>query len=48
MAERCRQGIDGQLIREQVGPTNSNRADRKVACRLRLGAILVFYLREAA
>ena len=47
MAERFHQGIDGQLIRN-VGPTNDNGADGKVACRSRLGGILNFYYRKAA
>jgi hypothetical protein len=47
MAERFHQGIDGQLIRN-VGPTNDNGADGKVACRSRLGGILnFFYYRKA-
>jgi len=47
MTERFHQGIGGQLIRN-VGPTNDNGADGKVACRARLGGILNFYHREAA
>jgi hypothetical protein len=46
LAERFHQGIGGQLIRN-VGPTNDNGADGKVACRARLGGILNFYYREA-
>jgi hypothetical protein len=42
MTERFHQGIGGQLIRN-VGPTNDNGADGKVACRSRLGGILNFY-----
>jgi hypothetical protein len=37
----------GQLIRN-VGPTNDNGADGKVACRVRLGGLLNHYHREAA
>jgi hypothetical protein len=47
MTERFHQGIGGQLIRN-VGPTNDNGADGKVACRSRLGGILNFYHHEAA
>ena len=47
MTERFHQGIGGQLIRN-VGPTNDNRADGKVACRSRLGGLLNYYHREAA
>ena len=47
MTERFRQGIGGQLIRN-VGPTNDNGADGKVAYRSRLGGLLNFYCREAA
>jgi putative transposase len=47
MTERFHQGIGGELIRN-VGPTNDNRTDGKVACRSRLGGILNFYHREAA
>ena len=47
MTERFHQGIGGQLIRN-VGPTNDNGADGKVACRSRLAGILNFYYREAA
>jgi hypothetical protein len=47
MTERFHQGIGGQLIRN-VGPTNDNGADGKVACRSRLGGLLNFYHREAA
>jgi hypothetical protein len=39
--------IGGQLIRN-VGPTNDNRADGKVACRSRLGGLLNYCHREAA
>jgi hypothetical protein len=35
MTKRFHQGIDGQLIRN-VGPTNDNGSDGKVACRSRL------------
>ncbi len=48
MTERFHQGIGGQLIRKQVGPTNDNGADGKVACRSRLGGMLNYYYREAA
>jgi hypothetical protein len=47
MTERFHQGIGGQLIRN-IGPTNDNGADSKVACRSRLGGVLNFYHREAA
>ena len=47
MPERYQQGISGQLIRN-VGPTNDNGADGKVACRSRLGGLLNYYHREAA
>ena len=47
LTERFHQGIGGQLIRN-VGPTNDNGADGKVACRSRLGGLLNFYYREAA
>jgi hypothetical protein len=47
MTERFHQGIGGQLIRN-VGPTNGNGADGKVACRSRLGELLNYYHREAA
>jgi transposase len=47
MTERFHQGIGGQLIRN-VGPTNDNGADGKVACRSRLGGLLKYYYREAA
>jgi putative transposase len=48
MTERFHQGIGGQLIRKQVGPTNDNGADGKVACRSRLGGMLNYYYRDAA
>ena len=41
------QGIGGELVRN-VGPTNDNGADGKVACRSRLGGMLNYYYREAA
>ncbi|HJX66008.1 MAG TPA: hypothetical protein VJ860_18885 [Polyangia bacterium] len=47
MTERFHQGIGGQLIRN-VGPTNDNGADGKVACRSRLGGLQNYYHREAA
>jgi hypothetical protein len=47
MTGRFHQGIGGQLIRN-VGPTNDNGADGKVACRSRLGGLLSYYYREAA
>jgi hypothetical protein len=47
MTERFHQGIGGQLIRN-VGSTNDNGADGKVACRSRLGGLLNYYHREAA
>ena len=46
MTERFHQGIVGQLIRN-VGPTNDNGADGKVACRSRLGGLLKYCYREA-
>ena len=45
--ERFHQGIGGQLIRN-VGSTNDNGTNGKVACHSRLGGILNFYYREAA
>jgi putative transposase len=48
MTERFHQGIGGQLIRKQVGPTNDNGTDGRVACRSRLGGMLNYYYREAA
>jgi hypothetical protein len=47
MTERFHQGIGGQLIRN-VGPTNDNGADGKVACRSRLGGLLNCFHRETA
>jgi putative transposase len=47
-AERLHQGIGGQLIKKQVGATNDNGADGKIACRSRLGGLLNFYHRDAA
>ena len=47
MTEWFHQGIGGQLIRN-VGPTNDNGADGKVACRSSLGGLLNLYHREAA
>jgi hypothetical protein len=40
-AERFHQGLGGQLIRKQVGPTNDNGAAGKVVRRSRLGGMLV-------
>jgi hypothetical protein len=37
----------GELIRN-VGATNDNGANGKVACRSRLGGMLNYYYREAA
>jgi hypothetical protein len=48
MTERFHQGIGGQLIRKQVGPTNDNGTDGRVACRSRLGGMLNYYYRDAA
>jgi len=45
--ERFHQGIGGQLIRN-VGATNDNGADDKVACQSRLRGLLNFYHRKAA
>jgi hypothetical protein len=42
-----RRTIGGQLIKN-VGPTDDNGEDGKVACRSRLGGLLNFYYREAA
>ena len=42
------QGLGGQLIRKQVGPTNDNGAAGKVVRRSRLGGMLNYYQREAA
>ena len=47
MTERFHQGIGGQLIRN-VGSTNDNAPDGKVARRSRLGGLLNYYYREAA
>jgi len=47
MTERFHQSIGRELIKN-VGPMNDNRADGKVARRLRLGGILNFYHRVAA
>jgi putative transposase len=47
MTEQFHQGIGGQPIRN-VGPTNDNGADGKVACHSRLGGMLNYYYREAA
>jgi putative transposase len=47
MTERFHQGIGGKLIRN-LGPTNDNGADGKVACRSRLGGRLNDYHRKAA
>jgi hypothetical protein len=48
MTERFHQGLGGQLIRKQVGPTNDNGAAGKVVRRSRLGGMLNYYHREAA
>jgi hypothetical protein len=42
------QGLGGQLIRKQVGPTNDNGAAGKIVRRSRLGGMLNYYSREAA
>ena len=47
MTERFHQGLGWQLIRN-VGPTNDNGADGKIARRSRLGGLLNYYHREAA
>ena len=47
-AERFHQGLGGQLIMKQVGPTNDNGAAGKVVRRSRLGGMLNYYSREAA
>ena len=41
MTERFHQGLGGQLIRKQVGPTNDNGATGKIVRRSRLGGMLV-------
>src|ERR1035437_2342813 len=43
MTERFHQGLGGQLIRKQVGPTNDNSAAGKVVRRSRLGGMLNYY-----
>ena len=48
MTVRFHQGIGGQLIKNQVGPTNDNGMDGKIASRSRLGGLLNYYYREAA
>jgi putative transposase len=48
LTERYHQGLGGQLIRKQVGPTNDNGATGKVVRRPRLGGMLNHYSREAA
>jgi len=45
---RFHQGLGGQLIRKQVGPTNDNGAAGKIARRSGLGGVLNYYSREAA
>jgi putative transposase len=47
LTERFHQGNGGQLIRN-VGATNDNGANGKVACRSRLGGMLNYYYRDAA
>ena len=47
LTERFHQGIGGQLIRN-VGATNDNGANGKVACRSRLGGMLNYDYRDAA
>jgi hypothetical protein len=47
MTERFHQGLGGRLIKN-IGPTNDNGADGKIACRSRLGELLNCYHREAA
>jgi putative transposase len=48
LKERFHQGLGGQRIRKQVGPTNDNGATGRVVCRSRLGGMLNCYVREAA
>jgi putative transposase len=48
MTERFHQGLGGQLIRKQVGPTNDNGGAGKVVRRSHLGGMLNYYHREAA
>ena len=47
-AERFHQGLGGQLIITQVGPTNDNGTVGKVVRRSRLAGMLNCYLRAAA
>jgi putative transposase len=48
LKERFHQGLGGQRIRKQVGPTNDNGATGRVVCRSRLGGMLNCHVREAA
>jgi putative transposase len=48
MSEGFHQGLGGQVIRKQVGPTSDNGAAGKVVRRSRLGGMLNYYSREAA
>jgi hypothetical protein len=45
---RCLALAGIELTPRNVGPTNDNGADGKVACRSRLGGLLSYYHREAA
>ena len=47
LTERFHQGIVGQLIRN-VGATNDNGANGRVACRSGLGGMLNYYYRDVA
>jgi hypothetical protein len=47
LTERFQQRIGGQLI-SNLGATNDNGANGKVACRSRLGGMPNYYYREAA
>jgi hypothetical protein len=47
MTERFYQGSGGHLIKN-IGPTNDNGEDGKVACRSRLGGPMDYYHWEAA
>ena len=48
LAERLHQGLGGQLVKGQAGPTSDNGTDTPIICRSRLGGFLNYYHREAA
>lgn len=48
MTERFHQGLGGQLIRKQVGPTNDTGVAGGVVRCSRLGGMLNYYSRKAA